>query len=113
MVDFAKSLRGSISAVTKPVETEEKSGGGGIRNLIKPNKNAGGGPKNPFRNNVEKRTYIALKSKGFSQEQIAAIMANFDIETMGYTTMYQLNGGPGRGLANGKHQGVGFCVEMV
>ena len=26
-------------------------------------------------------------------------MANFDIETMGYTTMYQLNGGPGRGLA--------------
>ena len=99
LVDFAKSLRGSISAVTKPVETEEKSGGGGIRNLIKPNKNAGGGPKNPFRNDVERRTYIALKSKGFSQEQIAAIMANFDIETMGYTRMYQLDGGPGRGLA--------------
>ena len=99
LVDFAKSLRGSISAVTKPVETEEESGGGGIRNLIKPNKNAGGGPKNPFRNDVERRTYIALKSKGFSQAQIAAIMANFDIETMGYTTMYQLNGGPGRGLA--------------
>ena len=99
LVDFAKSLRGSISAVTKPVETEEESGGGGIRNLIKPNKNAGGGPKNPFRNDVERRTYIALKNKGFSQAEIAAIMANFDIETMGYTTMYQLNGGPGRGLA--------------
>ena len=99
LVDFAKSLRGSISAVTKPVETEEENGGGGIRNLIKPNKNAGGGPKNPFRNDVERRTYIALKSKGFSQEQIAAIMANFDIETMGYTRMYQLDGGPGRGLA--------------
>ena len=26
-------------------------------------------------------------------------MANFDIETMGYTRMYQLDGGPGRGLA--------------
>tara|TARA_A100001035_G_scaffold23491_1_gene15829 strand:+ start:117 stop:3230 length:3114 start_codon:yes stop_codon:yes gene_type:complete len=99
LVDFAKSLRGSISAVTKPVETEEESGGGGIRNLIKPNRNAGGGPKNPFRNDVERRVYIALKNKGFSQAQIAAIMANFDIETLGYTTMYQLGGGPGRGLA--------------
>lgn len=99
LVDFAKSLRGSISAVTKPVETEEESGGGGIRNLIKPNRNAGGGPKVPFRNDVERRTYNALKREGFSQAQIAAIMANFDIETMGYTRMYQLDGGPGRGLA--------------
>ena len=99
LVDFAKSLRGSISAATKPVETEEESGGGGIRNLIKPNRNAGGGPKNAFRNDVERRTYNALKREGFSQAQIAAIMANFDIETMGYTRMYQLGGGPGRGLA--------------
>jgi len=98
LLDFAKSLRGAGDS-TNPVNDDDDGGGGGIRNLIRPKKNAGGGPKIPFRNNVERRTYNALKSKGFSQAQIAAIMANFDIETMGYTRMYQLDGGPGRGLA--------------
>lgn len=52
-----------------------------------------------FKNSIERRTYNALNSKGFTAAQISAIMANFDIETGGYRTMYQDSGGPGRGLA--------------
>ena len=59
-----------------------------------------GGPGNSsFRNSNERRVYNALKSKSFTDAQISAIMANFDIETMGYTKMRQLENGPGRGLA--------------
>ena len=58
-----------------------------------------GGPGISFRNKTEQRVYDALKSKGFTPPQISAIMANFDIETGGYRTMYQDDGGPGRGLA--------------
>lgn len=55
--------------------------------------------KATFRNSTERRVYNALKSKSFTDAQISAIMANFDIETMGYTRMRQLENGPGRGLA--------------
>ena len=58
-----------------------------------------GGPGITFRNKTEQRVYDALKSKGFTPPQISAIMANFDVETGGYRTMYQDGGGPGRGLA--------------
>lgn len=57
------------------------------------------GGNSKFRNSNERRVYNALKSKSFTDDQISAIMANFDIETMGYTRMRQLENGPGRGLA--------------
>ena len=85
--------------------TSQGNGGNGVPStgMFTKDKGGEGGPGKPgkpnFRNSIESRTYNALNSKGFTAAQISAIMANFDIETGGYRTMYQDNNGPGRGLA--------------
>lgn len=71
----------------------------GMNPMVGRGRGIGGPDKLDFRNSIERRVYAALNSKGFTAAQIAAIMANFDIETGGYQTMYQDNGGRGRGLA--------------
>lgn len=85
----------------KNAKSSTQGGGNGISStgMFTKDKGGTGGPgKLNFRNGIERRTYNALNSKGFTAAQISAIMANFDIETGGYRTMYQ-DGGPGRGLA--------------
>ena len=78
-----------MSTVTRPIENPVTSGEEGGE----------GGPGTEFKNDIERRVYEKLKAANLSDAHIAAIMANFDVETMGFTRMKQLSGGPGRGLA--------------
>ena len=78
-----------MSTVTRPIENPVTSGEEGGE----------GGPGTEFKNDIERRVYEKLKAADLPDAHIAAIMANFDVETMGFTRMKQLNDGPGRGLA--------------
>ena len=78
-----------MSTVTRPIENPVTSGEEGGE----------GGPGTEFKNDIERRVYEKLKAADLPDAHIAAIMANFDVETMGFTRMKQLNNGPGRGLA--------------